>query len=44
MGEYCNGEDRNSVYFVSKGGEVNETYTPKSIGFVEGDTVEVCDA
>ena len=46
MDEYCKatGEDRNSIYFEYKGREVYETDTPKSIGFVEGDTIEVYNA
>ena len=43
MDEYCKatGEDRSSIYFMYKGREVLETDTPKTIGFVEGDTIEV---
>ena len=46
MDEYCKatGEDRNSIYFMYKGREVLETDTPKTIGFLEGDTIEVYDA
>ena len=45
MDAYCKatGEDRNSMYFMYKGREVLETDTPKTIGFVEGDTIEVYD-
>ena len=45
MDEYCkiSGEDRSSIFFMYKGREVLETDTPKSINFVEGDTIEVYD-
>ena len=45
MDKYCKAtdEDRNSTYFMYKGREVLETDTPKTIGFVEGDTIEVYD-
>ena len=45
MDEYCKttGEERNSIYFMYKGREVLETDTPKSINFVEGDTIEIYD-
>ena len=45
MDDYCKatGEDRKSIYFVYKGREVYETDTPKSIGFVAGDIIEVYD-
>ena len=46
MDEYrkISSEDRSSIFFMYKGREVLETDTPKTIGFVEGDTIEVYDA